>query len=68
MDERLAASVEGTVVQWRALTFLALAELLGMTLWFSASAVVPSLELLPGQGKKQADAFAAMMDKANEDV
>jgi hypothetical protein len=39
-----------------------------MTLWFSASAVVPSLELLPGQGKKQADAFAAMMDKANEDV
>jgi|TARA_Y100000310_G_scaffold319765_2_gene375475 MFS family permease len=37
-------NVEGTSAQWRALGFLALAELLGMTLWFSASAVVPTLE------------------------
>lgn len=36
------------MVQWRALTLLALAELLGMTLWFSASAVVPSLEVAWG--------------------
>lgn len=36
------------MTQWRALTLLALAELLGMTLWFSASAVVPSLELAWG--------------------
>ena len=37
-------SVEGTATQWRALGFLALAELFGMTLWFSASAVVPTLQ------------------------
>ena len=36
--------IEGTSAQWRALGFLALAELLGMTLWFSATAVVPTLE------------------------
>ena len=36
--------VEGTAAQWRALGFLALAELLAMTLWFSASAVVPTLQ------------------------
>lgn len=29
--------------RWRALALIALAELLGMSLWFSASAVVPSL-------------------------
>src|SRR5512138_130302 len=29
--------------KWRALTLLALAELFGMSLWFSGSAVVPSL-------------------------
>jgi MFS family permease len=29
--------------RWRALTLLALAELLGMSLWFSGSAVVPAL-------------------------
>lgn len=45
LDQGLTPSVEGTMVQWRALTLLALAELLGMTLWFSASAVVPSLEV-----------------------
>ena len=32
-----------TVVKWRSLGFLALAELLAMGLWFSASAVVPQL-------------------------
>ena len=31
--------------RWRALTLLSLAELLGMTLWFSGSAVVPALSL-----------------------
>ena len=36
--------IEGTSAQWRALGFLALAELLGMTLWFSATAVVPTLQ------------------------
>ena len=30
--------------RWRALTLLATAELLGMALWFSGSAVVPALE------------------------
>ncbi|MDP6495632.1 MAG: MFS transporter, partial [Dehalococcoidia bacterium] len=39
----MASQVEGSPAQWRALGFLALAELLGMTLWFSASAVVPTL-------------------------
>src|SRR5262245_40910504 len=29
--------------RWRALTLLAAAELLGMSLWFSGSAVVPAL-------------------------
>src|SRR6185295_12724547 len=29
--------------RWRALVLLSLAELLGMSLWFSASAVVPAL-------------------------
>ena len=42
--ERLAAQIEGTPAQWRPLGFLALAELLAMTLWFSASAVVPTLK------------------------
>ena len=47
MDSRRAddaSRIEGTAAQWRALGFLALAELLGMTLWFSASAVVPALK------------------------
>ena len=30
-------------VRWRVLALLSLAELLGMSLWFSASAVVPAL-------------------------
>jgi len=34
-----------TNARWRALTLLAAAELLGMSLWFSASAVVPALRL-----------------------
>ncbi len=42
-EERPASQVEGTTAQWRALGFLAFAELLAMTLWFSASAVVPTL-------------------------
>lgn len=39
-----ASSVEGSALQKRTLVFLALAELLAMTLWFSASAVVPALK------------------------
>ncbi len=35
--------VEGSSAQLRALGFLAVAQLLGMTLWFSASAVAPTL-------------------------
>ena len=35
--------IEDTAVQWRNLSLLAVAELLAMTLWFSASAVVPAL-------------------------
>jgi len=31
--------------RWRALVLLSLAELLGMSLWFSASAVVPALRI-----------------------
>src|SRR6476660_5022290 len=31
--------------KWRILTWLALAELLGMAVWFSASAVVPALSI-----------------------
>ncbi len=41
--EDAASGIEGTAAQWRALGFLALSTLLGMTLWFSASAVVPAL-------------------------
>ncbi|MDP6299771.1 MAG: MFS transporter [SAR202 cluster bacterium] len=44
MATRSADNTEGTPAQWRALGFLALTELFGMTLWFSASAVVPTLE------------------------
>ena len=41
---KVARQIERTAVQRRALGFLALAELRGMTLWFSATAVVPTLE------------------------
>ena len=40
----IASGGEGTKSQWCALVFLAIAELLGMTLWFSASAVVSTLK------------------------
>ena len=36
--------VEGSRAQWRNLLLLALAELLGLTLWFSSSAVTPSIQ------------------------
>ncbi len=49
-----ADDIEDTGLQWRNLSLLALAELLAMTLWFSASAVVPSLreqwDLTPAAG------------------
>jgi MFS family permease len=41
-DISLPAAVPG---RWRALALLSLAELLGMSLWFSASAVVPALRV-----------------------
>ena len=45
MSEALESGTqtEGSAPQWRALGFLAITELFGMTLWFSASAVVPDL-------------------------
>jgi MFS family permease len=50
MDRRTKAKKEDTSDpppsgRWRALVLLSLAELLGMSLWFSASAVVPALRL-----------------------
>ena len=36
--------MEGTPRQWRNLGLLAVAELLGLTLWFSSSAVTPSIQ------------------------
>ena len=45
MSDQLGQQIEGTAVQWRVLGFLALAELLAMTLWFSATVVVPTLEI-----------------------
>ncbi|HEY5883819.1 MAG TPA: MFS transporter [Pyrinomonadaceae bacterium] len=44
--EPLNKSLEGAMpsARWRALFLLSLAELLGMSLWFSAAAVVPSLQ------------------------
>ncbi|MBM3940687.1 MAG: MFS transporter [SAR202 cluster bacterium] len=38
-----AQAVDGSRAQWRSLGLLALAALLGMTLWFNASAVAPAL-------------------------
>ena len=42
-DLHPAASTEGSRRQWRNLTLLSIAMLLAMSLWFSASAVVPAL-------------------------
>ena len=44
MSDKPAATTEGTPRQWRNLTLLALAELLGLTLWFSSSAVTPAIK------------------------
>src|SRR6266404_6879720 len=38
-----APSNEAAPARWRTLALLAIAELLGMSLWFSGSAVVPAL-------------------------
>jgi MFS family permease len=40
-----AKAVTEPLSRWRALALLSLAELLGMSLWFSASAVVPALSV-----------------------
>jgi MFS family permease len=42
-QEALLPEEEATTLRWRMLALLSLAELLGMSLWFSASAVVPAL-------------------------
>ena len=46
MNNRLTISQSSTELggKWRQLTVLAVAELFAMTLWFSASAVVPQLQ------------------------
>ena len=44
MSDKPATTTEGTPHQWRNLTLLALAELLGLTLWFSSSAVTPAIK------------------------
>ena len=46
MDNRIASEAEPPPAggHWRALALLAAAELLGMSLWFSASASVPALK------------------------
>src|SRR2546430_11582243 len=38
-----SSSDQAPISRWRTLALLAIAELLGMSLWFSGSAVVPSL-------------------------
>jgi len=45
VEDRIASAAEPSPAgaRWRALALLALAELLGMSLWFSASASVPAL-------------------------
>jgi len=42
-EKSIQVEAPGSSARWRALVFLSLAELLGMSLWFSASAVVPAL-------------------------
>ena len=42
-QDRLVESILPAPHKWRTLLLLALAELLGMAVWFSASAVVPAL-------------------------
>ena len=43
MTTLVEAARDGDVAKWRALALLACAELLGMSLWFAASAVAPQL-------------------------
>jgi len=46
MDARTELTIDTPAAgRWRALVLLSLAELLGMSLWFSASAVVPALRI-----------------------
>jgi len=45
MDRRTKPKETQAAGRWRALILLSLAELLGMSLWFSASAVVPALRV-----------------------
>jgi MFS family permease len=42
-EKSIKAEAPESSARWRALVLLSLAELLGMSLWFSASAVVPAL-------------------------
>ena len=43
VEVRRKEKVIDTRLKWRTLLLLSLAELLGMAVWFSASAVVPAL-------------------------
>jgi MFS family permease len=45
MDALYPTRTDTSAARWRALALLSLAELLGMSLWFSASAVVPALRV-----------------------
>lgn len=47
--------------RWRILAVLALAELLGMSLWFTASAVAPQLQALWGLSPQQAGWLTTMV-------
>lgn len=53
MDAQIAASpgVQALEGKWRTLLLLSVAELLGMAVWFSASAVVPALTAAWGLGQ-----------------
>jgi len=43
-NDTLAVPADNDPRRWRVLTFLALAELLGMSLWFAGSAIAPQLQ------------------------
>lgn len=43
LDQHFSSEAELTAGRWRTLALLGIAELLGMSLWFSGSAVVPAL-------------------------
>jgi MFS family permease len=58
---RARISADDHPARWRILALLSLAELLGMSVWFTASAVAPELEALWGIGARQTGWLAAAM-------